>query len=71
LNNSFSNLADRIRDELADLQLVVQKCERAWQETKRQPERLETLIGKLPQLWRTIEPELNAFADFLDDLSQY
>lgn len=160
MNNSSSNLADRIRDELADLQAVVQKCERAWQEAKRQPEqqdifldsvalnihsiyagieslfelvarhidgsiptherwhhelivqmtqeipeirpavispesqalldefrrfrhlvrnvytinldpeRLEALIRKIPQLWRTIELELNAFADFLDDLSQ-
>lgn len=33
------------------------------------PDRLEKLVEQLPLLWEQIEPELNAFADFLDQLN--
>jgi hypothetical protein len=65
-------LAERIRDEIVDLDRSVARASAAWERGKISalvPSKMQGLLERLPPLWNRLRAELMAFATFLEQIA--
>lgn len=84
MNKRYLELADRLRGELPDLDASIRKAKKSWKSARNaqrdQDAYLDSValnlhafysgLEKLTEIWPKLSAELNAFSQFLRELSE-